>query len=152
MAEFLASLLSDPVTKAVLGFFSALGLLAAWVRTWFKEDSRYEADAAATRDVIPAMMRSLAPVTPMPALQVDQLNEAFKVAEKLTVEMNRLVIACERHTEETRRASAAAEATADESRRLCAAITRSSREAEDRWAQRNPSKEAINGTSRSPKR
>jgi hypothetical protein len=149
----LADLLTDTWLKLVVAVLTALGALLTFWNTWRKERQRDTAEIQASRDTIPAVMRNLAAASvPMPALQVDQLNELFRAAEKLAAEMTRLGIACERHTDETRRGSAAAESLSDEMRRLCAAITRSSREAEDRWNERNPSRETLNGSSRPPKR
>jgi vacuolar-type H+-ATPase subunit I/STV1 len=142
----LAELLSDVWLKLVVAALTAFGALVTFYNTWRKERQRDSAEVTAARDTIPAVMRNLATASiPMPALQVDQVNEMFKHAEKLCLAMERLAEACRAHieetkraTDETRRAAAAAEKQADEARRLQSVIDQASRDADARAAaQRN---------------
>jgi hypothetical protein len=131
----LAELLSDTWLKLVVATLTALGAIVTFYNTWRKERQRDSAEMQASRDTIPAVMRNLAAASvPMPAMQVDQVNEMFKCCEKLCVSMSQLATACDRHLEETRRAALASERAAEESRRLQGVIEKAAGEAADRAA------------------
>lgn len=131
----LADLLTDTYLKLVVAILTALGAIITFYNTWRKERARDGAEVQAARDTIPAVMRNLATQgVPMPALQVDTINDLFKCVEKLCASMNQLAIACDRHLEETRRAAEASARTAEESRRLQGVIERAASEAADRAA------------------
>lgn len=137
----LADLLSDTWLKLVVAALTALGACITFYNTWRKERQRDSAEIKASRDTIPAVMRNLAAASvPMPALQVDQVNELFRCVERLCASMNVLAIACDRHLEETRRGALASERAAEESRRLQGVIEKAASEASDRAAKQNRSK------------
>lgn len=129
----LADLLTDTYLKLVVAILTALGALITFYNTWRKERARDGAEVKAARDTIPAVMRNLATQgVPMPAMQVDQINELFKHAENLCLAMKQLARACELHIDETRRAASAAERSAEESRRLQSVIEKAANEAAER--------------------
>jgi hypothetical protein len=144
----LADLLTDTWLKLVVAALTALGALLTFWNTWRKERQRDSAEIQASRDTIPAVMRNLAAASiPMPALQVDQVNELFKCVERLCASMNQLAIACDRHLEETRRGALASERAAEESRRLQNVIEKAAGEAAERATEAKDAAKRINHSS-----
>lgn len=91
------ALLSDDWVKIVVAALTAGGAILTFWNTWRKERKIDNANKEAARDVVPATMQMLARVgTPMPALQVDVVNDMMATMERLNHRLDR-------NLEETRR-------------------------------------------------
>lgn len=111
--------LSDDVYKLLGGFIGAVTIALTIVLNWRKERKIDEANREATKESVPLLMQGLARVgTPMAALQVDQVNDAFRMAEKLLAAVDRQSDAIDLLTEETRLAAVETRRAAVETRRF----------------------------------